>query len=139
MPRRLQIRFGILAATFMLLAATGARADGHSMSISIVFPDGRELRATLDHPEVVQLTGQKPIYMLDFWAYAALKKLSLPYETHSVESPPGVAITSIDGLANGEHEHWVYFANGIRSPYRLNTQLFEGIERLELRFEPAQR
>jgi hypothetical protein len=124
-----------LAGVAMLLSPDPALAAGHSMTISVSFPDGRRLEAELDQSEVSQLTGSNVNYMLVSWAQAAFSKLDLSYETTSERSAPGIAIVSIAGVANGEHGTWAYFANEIRSPYALNTQLFEGIERLEFRFE----
>lgn len=138
-PPRLPTCLIALVSAIMLLSPDWALATGHSMVVSIAFPDGRSYQTTLEESEVAEINGSNVNYMLLSWARAALSRLGLSHETDSGESPSGIAIISIDGVGNDEEGAWVYFANGFRSPYSLDTQLFEGVERLEFRFEPRRR
>jgi hypothetical protein len=131
--------FHHVAVLVLLLAALGpasqsaqAEEAAPEMAFSFVFPDGSTQSTSVTLAEVERLTGQRPAYMLLPWVLAALKKLELPHETAA--DPKGVRLTAVGGVANGARGEWVYSANGLVSPYRLDTQTIEGITRVAFSF-----
>jgi hypothetical protein len=102
-----------------------AAESAPEITVSFAFPDGTTKSTSVTLAEVERLTGQRPAYTLLPWVVAALKKLELPHETAA--DPKGVRLTAVGGVANGARGEWVYSANGLVSPYRLDTQTIEGI------------
>jgi hypothetical protein len=105
----------------LLVAAGLARADKFAVSVSVDFPDRDSAKIRVTYDEVVKLTGDKLPYKVEFWVHGAFAKANLKYTVEKVDGQESV--TSIAGLSNDSNSRWVYFVNGIRSPYHINTQL----------------
>ena len=88
----------------------------------------------LTYEEAVEELGRKIPYMIEFWVHAALSRLGFEYRDRVVNEHGGRAIISVDGLANSSTGHWVYYVNGIRSPYHINTQTSEGVRSIRFAF-----
>jgi hypothetical protein len=121
------VTFGLL-----LGLASPAPALGERVTVTFEFPDRDPVRVPLTYDETVELINDKLNYKIDFWVYGALKKANLA----SVEDRQDghVTLTSIGGVANGPAGRWVYYVNGIRSPYHINTQLAIGVRTIRYVF-----
>ncbi len=74
--------------------------------------------------------------MIDFWIHGVLAKLKLPYREQVVNRRTGArAIVAIDGIENGAAGRWIYYVDGFRSPYHINTQLLAGVRSIRFVFE----
>jgi hypothetical protein len=104
-------------------------ADGEeSVTISFEFPNGAR-QTTLTDNEVRQLLGRNFGYMVEWWVHGALAKLGLQFQEELVNAKTGaMAIVAIEGVRNSKDAVWVYYVNGYRSKYHINTQLREGVK-----------
>ena len=73
------------------------------------------------------------VYKIDFWIYGALQVLEIPFKTKTVKG--GTTIEQIGEAANGEKGKWVYYVNGIRSRYHINTQLDLEVDTIKFVYE----
>ncbi len=105
--------------------ATLARAGELAVTVSVEFPDREPVMIAITYDEVVKLTGDKLPYEVAFWVRGAFAKAGFEYSVEKVARAESV--TSIAGLSNEPGSRWVYYVNGIRSPYHINTQSSEDV------------
>ena len=123
----------VLVALGLLLApASPAPALGERVTVTFEFPDRDPVRVPLTYDETVDLIDDKLNYKVDFWVYGALKKAKLASVADRQDGD--VTLTSIGGIANGPAGRWVYYVNGIRSRYHINTQLAVGVRTIRYAF-----
>ncbi len=109
--------------------------------VSFEFPDGTTNAITLTYNSVLDAFQKRPlpkgvslaVYKIDFWVYGALQSLDLPFETKTVRGQ--TAIVRISKTANGSGGEWIYYVNGIRSPYHINTQLDAEVKKIRFVFK----
>ena len=123
-------RCAFLALVLATVVAPALRVRAQTDSaqaivVSFSFPDGSTKSTSVTLTEVEPVTGERPAYTLLPWVLTALRKLELSHDTEA--DAKGVRITSISGIANSSQGEWLYSANGVPSPYRLNTQTIEGV------------
>ena len=117
--------------------------SGNRMTVHIQFPEGDEHTIDMTFGELVVMLQDTPFapelyvanYKIDIWVYAALYQLDLPFDVSTVRHPHEVyesTITKIGEYQNGENGVWVYYVNGIRSPYHISTQLADDVH--DIRF-----
>jgi len=121
------------AAVVVALAwALPTFAVGERVTVFFEFPDRDPVRVDLTYEETVPLVNDKLNYKINFWVRGALLKAKL---ASTQETRDGhVTLTSIGGVANGGPGHWVYWVNGLRSPYHINTQLSMGVRTIRFRY-----
>lgn len=122
-------RVAILASLFVGIAA----AESVPVHVLIDFPDREDLDIAVTYEEVVELTGDKHPYKVKFWVNGAFTKAGLKYD---IEKAAGnESVRSIQGVANDTAARWVYFVDGIRSPYHINTQTAPQPRTIRFKFE----
>lgn len=122
----------LVALVLIVTLATPAFARGERVTVFFEFPGREAVRVDLTYDETVELIHQKLNYDIDFWVYGALKKARLP--SSQVRGKGGTTLTSIGGVANGPEGRWVYWVNGIRSPYHIDDQLAIGVRTIRFRY-----
>ena len=137
----------IVSLAFALLSASLCVASfpiGNSetnVTVSFEFPDRTTNAITLTYSSALDAFKRKPLpkgvsptyYKIDFWIYAALQSLDLPFETKTVRGD--TTIVQIAKTANGGDGEWIYYVNGIRSRYHINTQLDMDAKRIRFVFK----
>ena len=83
--------------------------------------------------EVTQLTGDKLPYKVEYWVRGALAKADLKYAVELVEGRR--TVTAIDDVRNDSKGTWVYFVDGVRSRYHINTQTAPTVRSIRFVFE----
>lgn len=122
----------LAAVALALCLAFPSFAVGERVTVIFEFPDRDPVRVDLTYEETVPLVGDKLNYKIEFWVHGALLKAKL---ASTVSRDDGhVTLTSIGGIANGADGKWVYWVNGIRSPYHINTQLAPGVRTIRFRY-----
>ena len=130
-----------------MLAASVSLADhpvGNEGPITVLFsfPNGTNLSTTITNAfEAERIIIQKPLsesipvayYKIDWWIYAALRKLDRPFKTETKDKK--VTIVEIGDFANGQNGKWVYYVNGHLSPYHINTQLDSDVKTIKFVFK----
>ena len=127
----------ILAAALTLWAGL-ATAQQAVPSVPVTFEfGGRDpVTVSVTYEEVVELIHEKHPYMIQFWVAGALAKAVLKY---SIERQQGHnRISEIAGVREDAHGEWVYYVNGIRSIYHINTQSADGLRSIRFVFKPRQ-
>lgn len=76
-------------------------------------------------------------YKIDRWVYAGLQDLGLEFTFESVvvSGERETKVTCIGGLRNTSSSSWVYYVNGVRSKYQINTQLDSGVKSITYKYE----
>ena len=105
----------------LVVMSLGAIASAGSTPVHVLidFPDREDLDIVVAYEEVAELTGVKHPYMVKFWVLGAFAKAKVKYEIQKIDGEESVS--SIQGLANDIGASWVYYVNGIRSPFHINT------------------
>jgi hypothetical protein len=124
----------LAALALMFALISPAPALGERVVVTFEFPDRDPVRVPLTYDETVGLIHDKLNYKVEFWVHGALKKSQLASVETALDGH--VMLTSIGGVANGTAGHWVYFVNGIRSPYHINTQLAVEVRTIRYVFQP---
>jgi hypothetical protein len=114
-PLRIGLRFAVLWVLGSL-----ANAKGVPVHVLIDFPDRPDLDIAVTYDEVVQLTGVKHPYYVEFWVRGALAKAQLKFEIAKEQG--GKAVTSIQDVVNDSASRWVYFVDGYRSKWHIDNQ-----------------
>jgi len=102
------------------LTATSLAAGEYAVAVSFEFPERPPVHVAISYSEVVELTGVKHPYYVEFWVRGALAKSNLKYKTDFIGGQR--TITVIDNVRNDATGTWVYFVDGVRSKYHINTQ-----------------
>jgi hypothetical protein len=118
------------------------------INVRFEFPEGSIKETTLTVSRCSEIFKQKPLptdvrvddYKIDWWIFAALQDLDLPFKTKTIGKTGGPWETTI--LQIGEHQSgpkgkWVCFVNGIRSPYNISTQTDGGIKSIRFVYEKS--
>jgi hypothetical protein len=79
-------------------------------------------------------THEKLPYTVEFWLKGALAKAGLKYAISREKG--NVRITEIAGVREDAHGKWVYYVNGVRSIYHINTQAGHDLRSIRFVFEP---
>jgi hypothetical protein len=114
------MRFASWLIPLFLLAVTSLAAGGYVVAVSFEFPERPPVQVAISYSEVVELTGVKHPYKVEFWVRGALAKANLKYQADLVDGRR--TITAIDNVRNDATGTWVYFVDGVRSKYHINTQ-----------------
>jgi hypothetical protein len=122
----------LLALLVSLVITAPAAALGERVTVTFEFPDREPVRVDLTYEETVELIHEKLNYDLRFWVSGALKKARL--SSSQVHEKGGLKITAIGGVADGPEGRWVYWVNGIRSPYHIDNQLSVGVRTIRFRY-----
>jgi hypothetical protein len=139
--------FAIIGLVLSLLSAPQCLASfpiGNSetnVTVSFEFPDGTTNAITLTYNSALDAFRKRPlprevsptVYKIDFWIYAALQSLDLHFETKTVRGQ--AMIVRISQTASGPDGEWIYYVNGIRSPYHINTQLDDAVKKIRFTFK----
>jgi len=131
----------VLTTAFLLLDLTcGTRplaaATDTPVVVSFVFPGGVTRSTELTESEVRDLLHANFGYMVEWWVRGALAKLQLPHVISVVDpTSRAMAVTSVDGVANGISGQWVLYVDGIRSRYYINTQVRQHERQVKLVYE----
>jgi len=112
-----------------------------NVSVSFEFPDGTTNVMTLTYRSALDAFKKNPLpesvsptpYKIDFWIYAALQSRDLPFKTKTVRGD--TTIEQVAKTTNGPDGEWIYYVNGIRSRYHINTQLDEGVKKIRFVFK----
>ena len=124
----------ILAAALVLWSALAGAHVVQPLPVKFEFPDRDAVSVSVTYDEVVALTHDKLPYTIEFWLAGALAKAGLKY---SISREHGHArITEIAGVGEGAHGEWIYYVNGIRSIYHINTQAAEDVHSIRFVFKP---
>ena len=132
----------VLTTTLLLLGLAwsgamplGAVTDA-PVVVSFVFPGGVTKSTELTDNEVRSLLHANIGYMVEWWVRGALAKLQLPHTISVVDATSkAVAVTLVDGVANGPTGRWVLYVDGIRSRYHINTQVRQHERQVKLVYE----
>ena len=117
-------------------AMSPATATDASVVVSFVFPGGVTRSAELTDNEVRGLLRENIGYMVEWWVRGALAKLQLRHVISVVDPrSKAMAVTSVDGVANGPTGQWVLYVDGIRSRYHINTQVRQHERQIKLVYE----
>jgi len=101
--------------------------------VKFEFPDREAVSVSVTYEEVVALTHEKLAYTIEFWLKGALAKAGLNY---SIKREPGnTRVTEIAGVREDAHGEWIYYVNGIRSIYHINTQTTQGLRSIRFVFK----
>jgi hypothetical protein len=112
-----------------------------NVTVSFEFPDGTTNAITLTYNSALDAFRKKPLskkvsptyYKIDFWIYAALQSLDLRFETKTVRGE--TTIVRISQTASGPDGEWIYYVDGIRSRYHINTQLDAEVKKIRFLFK----
>ena len=77
-------------------------------------------------------------YKIDWWVFAALQDLDLPFRTKTTGKTGGpwkTTILRIGNYSTGPNGRWVYFVNGIRSRYDISTQTDSELKEIKFVYE----
>jgi uncharacterized membrane protein YkvA (DUF1232 family) len=118
----------------------------NQINVRFEFPGGLIKETNLTVSRCSEIFKQKPLpkdvwvdsYKIDWWVFAALQDLDLPFKTVTAGKSGGFHETTI--LQIGEHRSgpkgkWVYFVNGFQSPYHISTQTDGGIKNIKFVYE----
>lgn len=119
--------------SLFLVTMTSLTAGEYAVDVSFNFPEKPPVQVAISYSEVVQLTGVKHPYKVEFWVWGALAKAKLRYTADLVDGRR--SITAIDGISNGSAGTWVYFVDGVRSKYHINTQTAPRVRSIRFVFE----
>lgn len=139
--------FQIMGLVLSLISAPQCVASwpiGNSetnVMVSFEFPDGTTNAITLTYNSVLDAFQNRPlpkgvsptVYKIDFWVYGALQSLDLPFETKTVRGQ--TTVVRVSKTANGSEGAWIYYVDGIRSPYHINTQLDAEVKKIRFVFK----
>lgn len=136
--------FATIITLFLLCSVTFAdhpQSTQGPVKVSFVFPDGALREITLTYKDCADIFKQRPLpkhipveyYKIDWWIYAALQSLDIDFEIQSKNKR--TSIIRIDKYENDTNGKWVYFVNGTRSRYHINTQLDEDVKIIKFVFE----
>jgi hypothetical protein len=131
----------IIVALCSISFADHPQSTEGPVTVSFHFPDGSAKEVTLTYKECSDIFVQKPLpkfipvesYKVDWWIFAALQKLDLQFEIETVKKR--TSITRIGEYKNDEKVKWIYYVNGVRSRYHINTQLDEDVKTIKFDFE----
>lgn len=124
-------------------------ADPRSeIRVAFQFPGSAVKQTTLTVVRCYEIFRRKPLpkdvrvddYKIDWWVFAALQDLNLPFTTRTVGKTGGpwkTAIVSIGDYATGPRGKWVYFVNGTRSRYEISTQADADVKEIKFVYEPS--
>jgi len=124
----------ILSICGVVLISSASLAE-EFVSVSFEFPNGKTYQTNITETEVRRILDRNIGYMVEWWVHGALSKLNLEYKEIVVNSEGALAVISIDGVANGENGSWVFYVNGFRSIYHINTQSREGVRNIRFVYE----
>lgn len=106
-----------------------------SVTVRFVFPGGSAKEVALTYPEAADILREKLPYTVDFWVRAALRKLHLRYKTEQQQGKVACdKIVQIEDVANSTGQEWVYFVDGMLSPYCINNQIAANIKTIRYEF-----
>jgi hypothetical protein len=142
--RTAKFTFTIFGLAFLLLSPSLCVAfptgnTNTAVHVSFEFPDGTTNAIVLT-PRSVREALTKPLpkgvsptyYKIDNWIYAALLALDLTFETETVRGQ--TTIVRVSKTTNGSDGEWIYYVNGIRSRYHINTQLDVDVRKIKFVF-----
>ena len=121
--------------------------SGGPITIIFEFPDGKEKETKITFPEIYEILEKRPLsknlyvadYKIDIWIYASLQKLVLPFEVKTIHNTKkGLfesTVTKIGRYKNGDKGIWIYYVNGVKSPYQISTQLAAGVKQIKFAFK----
>jgi hypothetical protein len=127
------MRFAVRLIFLSLVIPPSLSAGEYAVAVSFEFPEKPPVQVAISYSEVVQLTGVKHPYKIEFWVRGALAKAELKYTADLVDGRR--TITSIDSVRNDSTGAWVYFVDGIRSKYHINTQTAPKVRSIRFVFE----
>jgi hypothetical protein len=127
------MRFGLSFALVVLLAAPSLSVAEQTVQVSFEFPGKAPVHVAVSLTEGRQLTGVKHPYKMEFWIRGSLAKAGMKYEVEMSEGRK--TITTIDGVPNDSTGTWVYFVDGVRSRYHINTQTAPMVRNVRFVFE----
>jgi hypothetical protein len=112
-----------------------------NVTVSFEFPAGTTNAITLTYNSALDAFRKRPLpkdvsptyYKIDFWIYAALRSLDLRFETKTVRGE--TTIVRISETASGPDGEWIYYVDGIRSRYHINTQLDAEVKKIRFLFK----
>ena len=134
------IAFSLLSASVCVASFPIANSETN-VTVSFEFPDGTTNAITLTYDSALDAFKKTPLpkhvsptyYKIDFWIYAALQSLDLPFEIKTVRGQATIA--RISKTASGPDGEWLYYVNGIRSRYHINTQLDVDVKKIRFVFK----
>jgi hypothetical protein len=116
------------------------------VNVRFEFPGGFTKETTLTVFRCREIFKQKPLskdvwvdnYKIDWWVFAALQDLGIPFKTKTIGNTGGLWKTTI--LQIGEHRsgpkgEWIYYVNGIRSRYNISAQTDESLKSIKFVYE----
>lgn len=118
-----------------LKAVAALAAQEKPVAVSFEVPGKPPLLVEVTMSEVVQLTGVKQPYAVEFWVLGALSKGEMKYTLEHIEGKR--TITAIGGVRNGSSGAWVYFVDGVRAKDYINIQDAPEIRSVRFVFEKA--
>jgi hypothetical protein len=127
--------------TVLPLSAEIPQLSQGPISVSFIYSNEKSDETTLGNMEIHKILKDKPLskdiritgYKIDFWIYGALQKLSISFKQEINNGK--VTITKIGEITNSEEGKWVYYVNGKKSSYNINTQTDEGVKTIKFVFE----
>ncbi|MHC1727298.1 MAG: hypothetical protein AB9866_15045 [Syntrophobacteraceae bacterium] len=132
----------IVSAIFI---ASFAHADHNTLAdfrrqinVKFEFPGGTVKETTLTVNRCHEIFKKKPLpkgvwvddYKIDWWVFAALQDLNLPFKAETTGKTGGpwkTTILQIGEYPSGPQGTWIYYINGIKSPYHISTQEDSGL------------
>ena len=124
-------------------------ADPRSeVKVSFQFPDATVRQTTLTIFRCSSILRQKPLpkdvwvddYKIDWWVFAALQDLDIPFNTKTVGKTGGTwktTIVQIGDYSTGPNGRWVLFVNGTRSRFDISTQTDSDLREIRFVYEHA--
>jgi hypothetical protein len=118
----------------------------HPINVRFEFPGGVVKETDLSARRCDEILGKKPLpkdvwvdsYKIDWWFFAALQDLDLPFKTKTIGKTGGpweTTILQIGDYESGLKGKWVYYVNGIRSRYHISTQTDEDLKSIRFVYE----
>jgi hypothetical protein len=144
-----------LLVLFALMMGSPAFADHPTsadprsqVKVSFQFPDATIKQTTLTIFRCSAILREKPLpkdvwvddYKIDWWVFAALQDLGLPFKTKTIGKTGGpwkTTIIQIGDYPTGPNGRWVYFVNGARSRYDISTQTDSDLKEIRFVYEPS--
>jgi len=124
----------ILAGALTLWSLLAGAHVVQPLPVKFEFPDRDAVSVAVTYDEVVALTHEKLPYTIEFWLKGALAKAELKYSTS--REGGHARITEIAGVGEGARGEWIYYVNGIRSIYHINTQTAKDVHSIRFVFKP---
>lgn len=124
----LTLFFGVLGSSLCFASHPSANTRTN-VTVSFVFPNGSTKQKIMTYDSVLDAFRKKHLpagvspsgYKVDFWIYGALQALEIPFTAKTMKGQ--TTIEQIGEASNGTKGNWVYYVNGIKSRYHINTQM----------------